>query len=295
MTGDLAATALTEFRVSARESRTPRESRSGSVVRHVSTSGGQQAVLKVTPAGLGRHALSAARRELRFYRGLSSCAPVRTPRLLEWMDTDDGLAVLLEDAGEPRHVSAWAPDRWVDLGHSLAMLHSTPVPTSDWHRPDALRDALAAPDLDGILSFWAPTLPDVTDLIDRRDDLSDRMAALPTVFIHGDCHPGNILHSDGALVFCDWQSCGIGRPTSDLAFLNVRGTPDGVTTPPALIETYLRYRRRPERQALRRALLAEELAILVFVWPPYAGLNTPSGIARIRRRAGELAKQWRRA
>lgn len=294
MSGDLAATALTKFRAFLRESRTPHESRSGSVVRHVSTADGQTGVLKVTPASLGPHALSDARRELRFYRQLATSAPIHTPRLLEWMDAENGVAILLEDAGEPRHVTSWTTDMWADLGRDLALLHSMPLPTGDWHRPDALRDALAAPNLDAITSFWASTLPHLSDLINRRDDLANHIAALPPVFIHGDCHPSNIVHTAGALAFCDWQSSGIGRPTADLAFLNVRTTPDGVTAPPALTNAYLQHR-ASERDTLRRALLAEELAILVFVWPPYARYHAPLGIARIRRRAHELAEQWRRA
>lgn len=47
----------------------------------------------------------------------------------------------------------------------------------------------------------------------------------PGVFVHGDCHTDNILHRCAGLVFCDWQSWGNGRPSSDLAFLSVRAVP----------------------------------------------------------------------
>ncbi|QPP05410.1 hypothetical protein G4Z16_02285 [Streptomyces bathyalis] len=50
--------------------------------------------------------------------------------------------------------------------------------------------------------------------------------------------------------------------------------------------------RRCDRVALERALVAEELAVLVFLWPPYAPFNRPSGIARVRRRARELQDRY---
>ena len=64
--------------------------------------------------------------------------------------------------------------------------------------------------------------------------------------------------------------------------------------PQTLVDAYLQH--RPcERETLRSALLAEELAILVFLWPPYAVFNSQEGIARIRQRTRELAEHWRRA
>ncbi|MFJ6197371.1 phosphotransferase family protein [Micromonospora sp. NPDC092111] len=283
---------MAEFRVTARESATRLESRSGAGVRAVRTADGQAAYLKVTPAALGAQAVTAARRELRFYQDLAPIAPVRTPELLTCADTRDGVALLLAAAGEPRDAASWTAGRWAQLGRELACLHSMPLPTGpDWHRPDALRQALVDPDLAGINAFWAATLPELAALISRRVELADQIEALPSVFTHGDCHPGNIVHAAGSLVFCDWQAAGVGRPGSDLAFLSVRAAPAGVTVPPALLDAYLDGR-PGERHALRRALVAEELAILVFLWPPYAAFNSSSGIARVRRRGRDLAGQW---
>lgn len=64
-----------------------------------------------------------------------------------------------------------------------------------------------------------------------------------------------------------------------------------MTVPQALIDAYLEHRPY-KRGTLRRALLAEELAILVFLWPPFAAFNSPLGIDRVRRRAHELAERW---
>lgn len=284
--------ALNEFGVVGQVSAARLESRSGAGVHAVRTTDGQTAYLKVTPALLGPQALAAARRELFFYQDVAPVASVRTPRLLDCVDTEDGVAVLLEAAGEPKEPASWTAGMWASLGRELATLHSMPLPKGGgWNRPDALREALADPDLEKIRAFWAPVLPQLADLVSRRVELEDHVGALPPVFIHGDCHTDNIVHSAGSLVFCDWQAAGIGRAVSDLAFLSVRVTPAGVTVPRALIDAYLDH--RPcERHTLQRALLAEELAILVFLWPPFAAFNSPSGITHVRCRARELTGQW---
>jgi hypothetical protein len=94
-----------------------------------------------------------------------------------------------------------------------------------------------------------------------------------------------------ALIFCDRPAAGIGRPATDLAFVSVRAIPAGVTVPQALLDSYMD--NRPcERDTLERALVAEELAIFVFLWPPFAAFNSPPAIARVRRRARQLADRW---
>ncbi|TDC77646.1 hypothetical protein [Streptomyces hainanensis] len=89
-------------------------------------------------------------------------------------------------------------------------------------------------------------------------------------------------------VLRDWQAVGIGRPTTDLAFPGVRATPSGVVVPRALLDAYL-VGRPGDRRALTRALVAEELAVLVFQWPGYAGFNSPAGNENVRRRARAFA------
>lgn len=267
------------------------ESRSGAGVHAVQTTDGRSAYVKVTLATLGSTALAAARRELSFYQDVAPVAPVRTPRLLDWVDAEDGVALLLEAAGEPHGASSWTSSMWADLGRELAALHDMPLPKGGWKRPDALHEALADPNLDQIYAFWASVLPQLTDVVARRCEIADQMGVLSPVFIHGDCHTDNIVHSAGSLVFCDWQAAGIGRAVSDLALLSVRVTPAGVTVPRTLMEAYLA-RGRCERHPLQRALLAEELAILVFLWPPFAAFNSQRGIAHVHRRARKLAERW---
>ncbi|MFD9538574.1 phosphotransferase family protein [Streptomyces sp. NPDC060022] len=232
------------------------------------TAGGQSAYLKLTPAAQGPDALAAARRELLFYRRPAPTAPVRSPELLMSADTEDGLAVLLAAAGRPVPVTAWTPGMSAALGRELASLHGMPLPAdASWGRPDALRQALTEPDLPAIEAFWAPTLPLFAEIVSRRAELERRTEGLPRVFIHGDCHTDNITHTEESLVLLDWQESGVGRPVPDLAFLNVRAVPAGVTAPPELLDAYLSGRPH-DRRTLELALLAGELAVFVFQWPP---------------------------
>jgi aminoglycoside phosphotransferase (APT) family kinase protein len=282
------AAALRRFGVEPDEPETRLESRSGAGIHAVRTSGGAAAYLKLTPAALGPDALAAARRELRFYRELAARAPVRTPRLLDAAEDGDGVALLLAAAGAPADVRTWTPGMWAALGRDLAALHSG---EPAWRRPDQLRAALAAPDLAAVELFWGATLPRLADLVSARTDLNRAMDALPAVFVHGDCHTGNIAVTGESLTFLDWQMSGSGRPGTDLAFLTVRATPAGVTAPPDLTAAYLRHR-NVDRRTLQLALLAEELAVYLFQWPPFAAYNTPAGVERVRQRAARLTTRW---
>ncbi|MET7368170.1 aminoglycoside phosphotransferase family protein [Streptomyces sp. NPDC005566] len=286
------AAVLRKFGVVAEESDERLESRSGAGIHAVRTADGQSAYLKFTPAAQGPDALAAARRELLFYRCLAPIAPVRSPELLMSADTDDGVAMLLGASGKPLPVTAWTPDMWATLGRGLASLHNMHVPAeANWGRPDALRQAMAEPDLPTIEAFWAPSLPLFAEIVSRRAELERWTEALPRVFIHGDCHTDNVTHSGESLILLDWQESGAGRPGSDLAFLNVRAVPAGVTTPPVLLDAYLRCRPH-DRRTLELALLAEELAVFVFQWPPFAAFNSPTGIDRVRQRTRDLSERW---
>ncbi len=292
MSARFAATMLTEFGAVIQEAEADRASRSGAAVRRVRTDSDLDAYFKVVPATSGPDAMAAARRELAFYRELAPTAPISTPALLNSAETANGVAMLLVAAGEPRPAGSWTPEMWARLGEDLAALHSMPLPVSTtWSRPDRLRQAIAQPDLPTIEAFWGPVLPSLAQVISRRNELERMMDALPTVFIHGDCHTDNITSTGRSLVFLDWQVSGFGRPGSDLAFLNVRALPAGVSAPPELIDSYLAVR-PGKREELELAVLAEEIAIFVFQWPPFAAYNSPSGIDRVQRRTRALCDRW---
>jgi len=273
------------------------DARSGAGVHRVVLDDGVPAYLKVTPAGLGGGALAAAERELRFYRELGPVVPVRVPALLGSLRVGGGVALLLGDAGERIDVTAWSPDRWRRVGRELARLHTMAAPAGDWGRPDALLDALAAPDLDAVVAFWSGHLPRLDELLAGRDRLRERLGSVPSVFVHGDCHAGNVLWGAGVgdVVLCDWQESGTGRAASDLALLGVRAAPSGARVPDALVEEYVRECARggvvQDAVTLRGSVALEELAVLVFQWPPFAAYNDAAGIARVRRRARWLAGQ----
>lgn len=164
-----------------------------------------------------------------------------------------------------------------------------PPPGVEWSRPDALIDAVRCPDLEQITKFWSGELPGLDELIAERDALAAELASPPAVFRHGDCHTGNTMAGDQGPVFCDWQLAGLGRAASDLAFLSVRATPSGAQVSAALTEACLDGRPDLDPVALTAAVDAEELAILVFRWPPFAAYNSAAGIARVRCRGRTLA------
>ncbi|MFJ3406935.1 aminoglycoside phosphotransferase family protein [Promicromonospora sp. NPDC090134] len=293
------ALALERFDVRLAGGASPADARSAAGIHRVELRGGGRAYLKVTAAAVGR-SRAEAERELRFYRGAAPAAPVLTPALLDTLVVDEGVALLLEDAGEQRDAAAWSRDRWRALGRDLARLHGMALPAGDWARPDDLLSALAVPDLGPVLEFWSGHLPRLDDLLADRTALGDRLGTVPPVFVHGDCHTANVVHRTAGghdvLVFCDWQAAGVGRATSDLALLSVRATPSGARVPAVLVEEYLVERARAgsarDGTEFRRLLALEELAVLVFQWPPYAAYNGPAAVARVRRRARYLAARY---
>jgi Ser/Thr protein kinase RdoA (MazF antagonist) len=289
--GELMSVAVREFGVTIDHAARPGDARSRADVHRVRMSGDRAAYLKITPAVLGPEALDAARRELRFYQHLAAEVPVQTPPLLDALEIDLGVALLLAAAGDPVEVSAWSGKAWSMLGGDLAGLHTTQVAPQDWVRPDALLEAMSEPVSGTITKFWSDVLPGLSDLMDSRDALREELASQPAVLIHGDCHTGNIMHAADGLVFCDWQSAGAGRATCDLAMLGVRAAPAGVAVPRNVMTAYLN-RRGGDSDELERALILEELAVLVFQWPPYAAYNSRAGIARVCDRTRDLAAKW---
>ena len=287
---DLLTEALLAFGAVRTETAEPTDARSGAGVYQVRTAAGELGYLKATPVALGREALAGAERELRFYRHVAPTTPVTTPALLDTLFTSGGVALLLSDAGTERPPLAWTDQDWSQLGRDIAEIHTMQLPEGEWSRPDSLGAALATPDLDQIRAFWTPVLPGLERLLANRHEIVARLGAQPTVFVHGDCHTGNIVHTARGLAFCDWQSAGLGRASADLAFLSVRATPAGVQILSTLVRDYLVHGPTGGDPAgLEQAVLLEELAVYVFEWPPYAAYNDATGVVRVQRRARALA------
>lgn len=260
---------------------------SGSAVYRVALAGGD-AVLKVTE---GRHGLPAARREVDFYATLAHRLPIRTPRLIDHLASDDAVILLLTAHHPAEPAACWDEDSWLQVARDLAALHDSPVPTGErWNRESWISE----PDLDRVRNFWSrpgeagllePIFQDISAL-------AQAIAAPARCFLHGDCHAANLLRDQGFIVWTDWQAAGAGSPAVDLAFPSVRGVPDGARLPyRAMLAEYSAGRglNLPE---LRSAVIAAELAIFLLSWPPYARLNTEAAVRRVHDRVRDLAHAW---
>ena len=254
---------------------------------------GETCVLKVTSLR-NEDAARAGRRELDFYRELAERVPIRTPTLFDDHEDDDVIAMLLSAHGEVVPATSWNGKSWLALAIDLARLHGTVVSEPDrWQVDRTPAQAVIEPDTATIDEFWREDLgPSLDAIMGSRELLVREILQVGPCFVHGDCHTENILHDGSALVWIDWQTTGIGNPALDLAFLNARATPSGSQTPPELLAAYCRERNIDVEQ-MRRSVLAAELGIFVFEWPPYAQYDSPAGTKRVRRRTRYLADQWR--
>jgi aminoglycoside phosphotransferase (APT) family kinase protein len=219
--------------------------------------------------------------------------PIRTPALLDSYEDDEVIALLLSAHGAVEPAPAWDRSAWLALAVDLARLHGTAVPAPErWTEMWSPVHALRAPDLPMIEGFWREDLGSALDaIVERRELLAQEILQAGACFVHGDCHTENILREDGALVWIDWQGTGIGNPARELAFLSARAAPSGARMPPALLATYCRERNQ-DLERMRRSVMAAELAIFVFEWPPYASFDSAAGTQRVRRRTRDLAARW---
>lgn len=293
VTLNLMALALATWDLAVLDAAPPPDSASGARILRVRMRGGAAGYLKVASAGAAQR--GGAERELDFYRRVAATVPVRTPALIEAMTNEQGIALLLEDAGSSLEAGAWTERHWRAVGRDLAGLHATRLPADlreNWRRTDDLLAAIEDPDLDLIKAFWAGQ-PEISRLLSAREHIHGSLRGLPEVLVHGDCHTANILDGPHGVVFCDWQSTGLGRAGSDLAFLSVRATPSGTHVPADVIHEYrLRSKELGMESgpaAFTRAVALEELAILTFQWPSYAARNSEAANVCIRRRASLLA------
>lgn len=265
---------------------------SGSRVHFAIWEDGRACVLKVTSLRRDNDA-RLGRRELAFYRDLAERIPIRTPALIDFYEDDNVIAMLLSAHGEIEPATSWARSSWLALAVDLARLHSTAVPEPEsWQQNWSPLQPLREPDLPMVEGFWREDLGSMLDaIVESRELLEQEILQAGECFVHGDCHTENILREDGALVWIDWQGTGIGNPAVELAFLDARATPSGARVPPEVLATYCS-ERDTELERMRRSVIAAELAIFIFVWPPYASFNSDAGTRRVRRRTRDLAEQW---
>ena len=254
--------------------------------------GGGECVLKVTSLREDESA-RAGRREFAFYRELAGRLPIRTPTLLDSYVDNDVIAMLLSAHGEIQPARSWDSRSWLNLAVDLARLHDTAISEPDhWKVDRSPFHAMRVPDIAVVDGFWREDLASSLDaIIECREILEQEIRVAGECFVHGDCHTENILHEDDALVWIDWQSTRIGNPAQELAFLNARATPSGARTPPEMLATYC-HQRNIDLEQMRRSIMAAELGIFIFEWPPYASFDSPAGTRLVRHRTRFLADQW---
>lgn len=267
---------------------------SGSHVYAVTRADHLRAVLKIT-TGTDGPAREAAERELHVYLELSDRLGIRVPTLLDHRETGDAIAILLTAHPAPRPAARWTRDQWLALAADLGRLHQTPIPAGhQWRRPSWLAATLDSPDLDTARAFWsqpgeaellAPILADPQALHEALDVTAD-------CFLHGDCHTDNVLIEQHQLIWTDWQGAGAGTPAAELVFPAIRAIPEGADVPQDAMTRRYAQARGLDAAPLGRAVLAAELAILIFAWPGYAAFNTDIGIQRIRQRVRHRARDW---
>ena len=109
------------------------------------------------------------------------------------------------------------------------------------------------------------------------------------VVVHGDCHLGNLLQDDdGDLVWIDWLDMRLGTGAEDFALLWQRAEFDGLQPPrDHMVEAYLGSIDRP---GLARALLTEELRLLLVDWPAFLRV-APSRSGPLADRLRQLVEQ----
>lgn len=267
---------------------------SGSRIHFATQHDGTPCVLKVTSLRKDSDA-RAGRRELTFYRDVASQVPVHTPDLLGVYEDSDAIGMLLSFHSTVESATRWNRTSWQALATDLAHLHSTVLPeVTSWVKDDEDRfHPLRAPsDIAMIEKFWRDYLASALDaILDSRDELEREILQAGTSFLHGDCHTDNILRESRGLVWIDWQSTRVGNPAMELAFLSARVTPSGVQVPARFLTTYCS-EREIELEQIRRSVIAAELSIFIFEWPPYAVFDTPDGTSRVRHRTRYLAEQW---
>ena len=94
-----------------------------------------------------------------------------------------------------------------DFAHQVRVMHSRSVDTA------RLKDAKQ------VFEAYLNRLEGHLCSPDEVSSLKRICAVIPdrTTFIHGDCHPGNVMERDGELILIDLSSCGYGHPVFDLA------------------------------------------------------------------------------
>jgi len=176
-------------------------------------------------------------------------------------------------AGSPASVetavpgaSAWpvrpSADRLRAAGAAIARIHQVSL-TPSGHLPVRPRP-IAVDDFAG--ERRTGRMP-TTRLLQRADELTQGIPAArgPTIFVHGDVWPGNMMWSGSACsALIDWKTAGVGHPGVDLGELRKQvAMANGQDAPQFVLEGWER--------------ISGIRAVDVPYWDAIAALNTPTG------------------
>jgi Ser/Thr protein kinase RdoA (MazF antagonist) len=221
----------------------------GKLVYRVTRPGGPPWVLR---AGAGALRYAAALYYLQ-QRGVATTrlVPTREGALvaqLEAEGTDHPAHPVVVTTFVPGETPAFRPPSLRRVGEALGRLHAMgvagPVPACASGGPEALPALPRAGMLPrNELAFARACLQRVAGRVPAAHsaryealwaacDALDLCEDLPTVFLHGDCHPWNsVLTPEGEAVLIDWDSAGPGPAVIDVGFLLLSCDTGGLTGP----------------------------------------------------------------
>lgn len=268
---------------------------SGSRVLGARTDRGVSVVVKltalVTPVGSRQ-----ARRELEVYTDLSRRMPLPAPRLVAAHRTEEWIAIALERHRPAPPASEWTTAQWHGLATVLGRMHAGSRTLTS---PSPPVDSVCSRTDDELSVFaqqlWngegdAARLETVLGALDR---LHDAVSSGPTSFVHGDCHPGNVLlTAEGTLLLVDWQAAHVGPSVGDVAFALTRAAAVATNIPREQVLDAYSAAAGTDPAPVRRAITAQQLLILVEQYPEFAAFLGPDEITALRSTFDALLEQW---
>lgn len=173
--------------------------------------------------------------EAAFYRHMKGSAVSFLPRVLFVEQRDEEMLLVMEKYAplDREALSDVLLEKVVDV---LARIHTLPMP-GFIQQPDNRPLIHEQEALKGYANGWGSVLREhgnvffadiLQDIARDINQINRIFFSTKRCFTHGDFHFDNLLSdADGNMVVCDWQGCGCGDPSGDLAFLISRLSSDG--------------------------------------------------------------------
>lgn len=274
---------------------TPSGGMSGASLVRAETAAGERVMVKVSALDT-EISRDQSTRELTVYTELTSRHAIPTPRLITSHRAPAWLAIALTVHEPAPPAPQWTVSHWEELARMLARMHGEvqPVPALlQHHRPER---AVPQRELQTFAQhLWNGPGDDerIRAVLADLDQLEEVANSGPASFVHGDCHPGNVLHDEnGRLLLVDWQSSGVGPSAGDLAFAFTRAVPTGAEIPrDRAIAAYCEEAGVDGAQTQRR-ITARQILTLVTQYPEFAGFLGEPEVRRLRAELDALLQRW---